>query len=118
MGLYLDRFRFDDALPDLNAVKAEVERRLGNARGLDGLEVEGQNVCAYTMLDPFTRPVVCAVLQELGGQYVDLKGESRPLPIPQWAHRPIREMRWSERMAVRYSWWAWLLGTARNKGRQ
>ncbi|HMA91252.1 MAG TPA: hypothetical protein VKP30_01140 [Polyangiaceae bacterium] len=118
MGLYMDHFRFDGALPDLDAVKSEVERRIGSAWGLDGLEVKGQTVCAYTMLEPFTRPVTCAVLQELGGQYVDLNGEPRALPIPEWAHRPIREMRWSERMAVRYRWWAWFFGTARNKGRR
>jgi hypothetical protein len=113
MGLYQDHFRFDDGLPDLNEVRAEAGRRLGGTGGIEALYAEGQTVVARSMLDPFTRPVVCAVLRERGGQYVGFDGEPRDARIPAWAHRPIREMAWSERMAVRYRWWAWLFGTAR-----
>jgi hypothetical protein len=113
MGLYMSEFRFDGTLPDLEAVQDEARRRLGGTRGIESLEVKGQKVVAYSMLDPFTHPVVCAILQEMGGQPVGHDGRPVAVTVPAWAHRPIREMAWGERMAVRYRWWAWLFGTAR-----
>lgn len=113
MGLYQSSFRFDDALPDLDAVRAEVRRRLGSDWEIEGLEIEGRTVIARSMLGPFTHPVLCAVLVEMGGQPVSYRGEPIEAAIPSWAHRPIREMRWRDRMSIRFGWWAWLFGTAR-----
>ena len=113
MGLYKDCFRFEGELPDLEAVRAEAERRLGDAGGIESLTVEDGLVCAYSMLDPFTRPVVCSILQELGGQYVGLDGQPKATQFPEWAHRPIREMGGRDRVAAKYRFWAWLLGTAK-----
>lgn len=114
MGLYQSNFRFGGALPDLKAVRVEARRRLGNTRGIEGLLLEGQTVVVRSTFDPFTHPVVCAILQEMGGEPVGLN-DGRPLGTqpPSWAHQPIREMAWRDRMGVRYRWWAWFFGTAR-----
>lgn len=114
MGVYQSNFRFEGPLPDLDAVRDEVRRRLGSPLdGIYGLEVEGQTVEATSMLDPFTHPIVCAVLQELGGQPVSVRdGQPIASEAPAWAHKPIREMAWSDRMAIRYRWWAWFIGAA------
>lgn len=114
MGLYQSNFRFEGALPDLDAVRAEACHRLGDANGIEGLELEGQTVVARSMFDPFTHPVVCAILQEMGGRPVDIRdGHLIASEVPAWAHKPIREMAWRDRMAIRYRWWAWLFGTMR-----
>jgi hypothetical protein len=114
MGLYQSNFRFEGALPDLDAVRAEAHRRLGGTYGIEALELEGQTVVARSMLDPFTHPVVCAILQEVGGRPVDIcDGQPIASEVPAWAHKPIREMAWRDRMAIRYRWWAWLFGTMR-----
>jgi len=112
--LYQSNFRFEDAVPNLDAVRAEAERRLGSTGGIEGLEIDGQTVIARSMLDPFTHPVVCAILLELGGRPVSIKDGQPVAPdVPPWAHRPIRELPWRRRMSIRYRWWAWLFGTAR-----
>lgn len=117
MGLYMSKFRFDGALPDLESVQHEVRRRLGGGGGIESLVAEGQIVVACSMLDPFTHPVVCAILQERGGQAVGQDGRPVAVSVPAWAHKPIREMAWRDRMAVRYRWWSWLFGTARPPSR-
>lgn len=40
MGLYQTSFRFEGPPPDLEAVRAELRRRLGSLRGLEGLELD------------------------------------------------------------------------------
>ncbi len=113
MGLYQSNFRFED-LPDLEVVRVEVRRRLGDLSGLEGLEIQGQTLVARSMLGPFTHPVVCAVLEEMGGQPVSIvDGQPVSAHTPEWAHAPISDMSWSDRMAIRYRWWAWFFGTAR-----
>ncbi len=112
MGLYLDRFRYAAGLPNLDEVRAEVHRRLGFSDGIVGLRIEGQTVEATAMLEPFPRAIVCAILQELGGQRVDAHGQPIDALVPAWAHKPIREMPWRTRMAVRFGWWAWFWGSA------
>jgi hypothetical protein len=114
MGLYKSVFRFDGPLPDLREVEREALRRLGNIKGIEARFVESNDVVARSVFDPFTHPVVCAILEELGGQPVSLS-DGRPVAaeIPPWALRRIREMPWRDRMAVRFHWWAWLLGTAK-----
>lgn len=114
MGLYQSNFSFDGAPPALEVVRAEVLRRLGSLADLEGLEVDGQTVVARSMLGPFTHPVVCAVLEELGGQAVDIvNGLPVKADIPDWARAPLSELTWSSRMAIRYRWWAWFFGTAK-----
>lgn len=52
------------------------------------------------MLDPFTHHVVCAILLEQGGRAVSLRdGTPVHLDVPRWAHHPLRELPWTERMA-------------------
>ena len=113
MGLYRSRFRFEGALPDLEAVREEAHRRLGNTYGVENLVVEGQIVEVYSMLDPYTDPVMCAILQEMGGRAVGSDGQLVVRSVPDWAHRPLHEMTWRERMAIAWPWWAWLFGTAK-----
>jgi hypothetical protein len=111
MGLYQSNFRFESGPPDLDVVRTEARGRLGSVRGIEALEVDGQILTARSMLDPFTHHVVCAILLEMGGQPVSLRdGSPVHLEVPPWARRPIREMPWRQRMAVRYGWWRWLLG--------
>lgn len=112
MGLYQSNYRFAGAPPDLDAVRVEARRRLGGSRGIEGLELEGRTVIARSMLDPFTHSVVCAILEEMGGQAVNIR-DGRPIvsEVPAWAHKPLREMTWRDRMAIRSRWWAWLFGT-------
>jgi hypothetical protein len=116
MGLYQSNFRFEGELPNLEAVRTEARRRLRwyGADQIEGLEVQGQTIIARSMLGPFTHPVLCAVLQEMGGQPVSLfDGRPEDAPVPTWAHAPISDIPWRDRMAIRYGWWAWLFGTAR-----
>ena len=115
MGVYLDRFRFQ-AEPDLAAAQAEMVRRLGSDAGIEGLHWKNGTVEATTMFGPFDRTVVCAVLEETGGQWVDGFGTPMPLEIPAWARKPVNALRWSQRMSIRYAWWAWLFGTALPRG--
>lgn len=112
MGLYQSNFRFDGPLPDPESVRAEARRRLDSPRGIEALEIDGSTLIARSMLDPFTHHVVCAILLELGGTPVSLRdGTPVHLDVPPWAHHPLREMPWSERMALRYRWWRWFFGT-------
>ncbi len=116
VGLYQTIFFFEDALPNLGDVRVEAHRRLGwlGARAIEGLETEGQLVIASSMLNPFTHHVLCAILQEMGGESVShFDHKPQKIEIPTWAHAPINQMPLSKRMAIRYRWWAWLLGTAR-----
>lgn len=111
MGLYQSCFRFDGAPPDLQEVRAEAERRLGGTTGIESLEAEGQTVVACSLLDPFTHPVVCAILQERGGKAVNVHdGEPDAMVVPVWAHSPISDLPWLERLAIRCRW---LLSTAK-----
>ncbi|MBL0220400.1 MAG: hypothetical protein IPQ07_41835 [Myxococcales bacterium] len=119
MGLYRSKFRYASEPPDLKAVYAEAGRRLGGIGGIENLELEGNAVIAYSFMDAFTHPVVCAILEELGGQQVrGAHDEPVASMIPQWAHRPIREMPWHERMAIRYRWVSWLFGTIGHRSAQ
>jgi hypothetical protein len=116
VGLYQNNFRFERTLPNLEEVRVEARRRLGWywARAIEGLETDGQLVIARSLLNPFTHPVLCAILQEMGGQSVsNFDGKPQKMDVPAWAHAPISQMPFGERMATRYRWWAWLLGTAR-----
>ena len=111
MGLYQSIYRFDGTLPELDAVYAEARRRLGSTYGIHGLTVSGDTVVARSTLDPFAYPVVCAILEELGGQRLDGRnGQPAPSEVPSWAHAPIRDMPWYKRLAVRYRWRARLSG--------
>ena len=101
MGLSLDHFRFDGAPPDPAALRVEVRRRLGGDGGLHGLSIEGRTVEALCLLDPYTRLVVCAAMQERGGRLVDTHGRPIDSRTPAWARRPVREMTRRERWAVR-----------------
>ena len=113
MGLYESNFRFDGAPPDPQLVLTEARRRLGNVGGIEALEVEGQVLIARSMLDPFTHHVVCAILLQMGGRPVSIGGgQPVQIAVPPWAHHPISEMPWRQRMAIRYRWWQWLLGGA------
>lgn len=53
------------------------------------------------MLDPFTHPVVCAVLEARGGQPLSLRdGTPVRSRVPDWAHHPLRELTWGERTSA------------------
>lgn len=54
-------------------VRGEARRRLGSTRGIEGLELDEQTIVARSTLDPFTHPVVCAILEEKGGRAVDIR---------------------------------------------
>ncbi len=114
MGLYQSNFRFSGPIPSVSAIEAEARRRLGSIRGLEGLSVEKQTIIVCSMLDPFTHPVLCAILQEMGGQEIS-PSDGTPVAqnIPSWARRPLSELTWSQRMSIRWPWWRWLFGSAR-----
>jgi len=114
MGLYQYQFRFPDGPPDLDGVLADVRARLGNTRGVDSLYIEADGlVVATTMMDPFTHHVLAAALLDRGGQAMNFSGEPVELAVPQWAHEPVHQMSWRERMSIRLGWWGWLFGTIR-----
>ena len=49
---------------------------LGRTTGIDALSIAGELVVVHCAIHPFTRHVTFAVLQELGGQYVDTNGHA------------------------------------------
>lgn len=107
MSLDQTSFRFDGVLPDLAAVRSEAERRLGSASGIASITTEGKTVVAQSMLDPFTHPVVCAVLEEMGGKPLSARdGSPTTLGIPDWARRPISELGFFGRMKIQLAWWS------------
>ncbi len=115
MGLYQTNFRFDGPLPDLDAACEEVRRRLGRQNGLEGFELNGDVVIARSALDPFTHPVVCAVIVEMGGQELHLTdGNPVITESPIWALSPLSDLSWKERMAIRLRWWVSIFLPATN----
>ena len=77
-------------LRGLEDVRAELRRRLGaRPSSLQALEAHG-HVVAYSALSPVSHALVCAVLQERGGQPIDPRnGQPSDAPVPKWAHEPL-----------------------------
>jgi hypothetical protein len=106
VGLYQSNFHFAGETPDLAGVRAEAKRRLGSIRDIECLETTEQTVTLRSMLGPFTHPVVCAILYELGGTPVDIVSGAIIDWAPEgWEHIRLRDMTWRVRLSLRFRYW-------------
>jgi hypothetical protein len=104
MALQVDKFRYRDP-PDLDAIRAEAVRRLGDGSGIESLVIDRDGlVVARSLPGPFTQHVLRAVLTEAGGVLVAPGGREVPADVPDWATRPLSELGWSARLGIRWRW--------------
>jgi hypothetical protein len=88
MGLVLIQARFKREAPQIEAIKAEIERQLGTTASVDSIDISDDVTNILLVPDAVVQAYVAKAIIQLGGECVDGACNPTQASLPGYVSRP------------------------------